>query len=124
MSKNPITLPIKLKVADKTDLIFKVITLWGAITSQLTEKNISVISFMILHDSNSDVFPNLLIKNGIVKTKEHYRTEMNRLHKKGLISYNEKRQKVLHPNLEILKKLLNVDLENNNIAIRVEYEKK
>ena len=116
------TLPFFLNYTDKVDLIQKLLEIYSATTTHLTQRDIDLLTLCFLYNINSKDFKDKVISANLgIKTHQNVTTMFSRLKKKGLvIKHPVKNRKDLNPDLEKLK--IAVD-DYPNIAVQMLYTK-
>jgi ABC-type enterochelin transport system permease subunit len=116
------TLPFFLNYTDKVDLIQKLLEIYSATTTHLTQRDIDLLTLCFLYDINAKDFKDRVISANLgIKTHQNVTTMFSRLKKKGLvIKHSVKNRKYLNPDLEKLKEAIEM---HPNIAIQMMYTK-
>ena len=116
------TLPFFLNYNDKVDLIQKLLEIYSATTTHLTQRDIDLLTLCFLYDINAKDFKDRVISANLgIKTHQNVTTMFSRLKKKGLvIKHSVKNRKDLNPDLEKLKEAIEM---HPNIAIQMMYTK-
>jgi|32_taG_2_1085360.scaffolds.fasta_scaffold04774_2 hypothetical protein len=114
------TLPFFLTYTDKVDLIQKLLEIYSATTTHLTQRDIDLLTLCFMYDLNSKSFKDKVISANLgVKTHQNVTTMFSRLKKKGLvIKHPVKNRKDLNSDLQKLKETIE---QYPNIAIQMLY---
>jgi ABC-type enterochelin transport system permease subunit len=116
------TLPFFLNYTDKVDLIQKLLEIYSATTTHLTQRDIDLLTLCFLYNINDKKFKDKVISANLgIKTHQNVTTMFSRLKKKGLvIKHPVKNRKDLNPDLEKLKEAVDTF---PNIAVQMMYTK-
>ena len=116
------TLPFFLNYTDKVDLIQKLLEIYSATTTHLTQRDIDLLTLCFLYNINDKKFKDKVISANLgIKTHQNVTTMFSRLKKKGLVvKHPVKNRKDLNPDLEKLKEAVDTF---PNIAVQMMYTK-
>jgi predicted transcriptional regulator len=101
------SLPINLTFTDKVDLAGKLLGIYSITVTHLTKRDIDLLTMCMIYDMNSPNFVDMVMKVINAESRENIHTMFSRLRKKGLIhNHRVQNKKLLHPDLESLKELV------------------
>lgn len=111
------TLPINLKYKDKIDLANKLLHLYSALVTKLTEREVSLLTICLLEDMNSSKFRKI-VENHLGVKYGNVNTALSRLRNRKFINKDDLyRKDSLSVELSKLKELIGDTNPNKEIKL-------